>query len=185
LPPELRDTWVVPFYGSARADVPELEDRLRGRFKQIDLTLVRRLLACPDWRPRSVGAAFAALRGDTELTDDLGRLLLRSDVCFAGRTYCVALARFGSELAVSYLRQYLEYYLTRPDLWFDQKEAMAALTYVDSKHGTTHAHELLGLWHAFVANKPNWNLALRCEGFADEMRRLDESAARLASEAGA
>jgi hypothetical protein len=179
IPSEFIDSWNVPFHNRTLQGVSALEEPLRSRFKEIDVLLIRRLLAYANWRPRSVGAAFATLRMDTEITDDLGRLLLRSDVCYSGAIYCFALARFNTERSIGYLREYLEYYLTRADLWYDQAEAMAALHYADARNGTAYARSLLESWHRFVANKPEWNLERSCTRFAEEMKRIDAAAARL------
>jgi hypothetical protein len=184
IPHELIGSWIAPFYMRTLRGISALEEPLRLRFADIDLQLIKRLLAYANWRPRSVAAAFAALRMDTDITDYLGRLLLRSDVCFAGATYCFALARFNTERSVGYVREYLEYYLTRRDLWFDQAEAMAALHYADSRNGTTYAQSLLESWRRFVANKPTWNLERSCAGFTEEMTRIDAAAVRLRAGAG-
>jgi hypothetical protein len=184
IPRELIDHWIVPFHMHTLQGVSALEEPLRLRFTDIDVPLVRRLLTYANWRPRSVAAAFATLRMDTDITDHLGRLLLRSDVCFAGTIYCFALARFNTERSIGYVREYLDYYLTRADLWYDQAQAMAALHYVDARNGTAYARGLLDGWRRFVANKSEWNLERSCTWFAQEMSRIDAAAARLGAAAG-
>jgi hypothetical protein len=46
-------------------------------------------------RMRIVGAWFSAIKQYTEFEQAIGNLLLRSDVCYAGRGYCLALASFN------------------------------------------------------------------------------------------
>jgi hypothetical protein len=93
------------------------------------------LLAATDWRPRRVGAYIVALRELHELTDEVGGLLLRSDVCYAGGDYCLALAQLNAPRSRKYLQEYLDYYLTRHDLWFGQSSAISAIAYLDEVNG--------------------------------------------------
>src|ERR1700679_1548135 len=84
-------TWVVPFYRTSfRFPEPGIVDPLKAIYREITPNIVERLLTEFDWRPRLTGAFFAALKRFTFLEDHIGRLLLRSDLCFAGKYYCVA-----------------------------------------------------------------------------------------------
>jgi hypothetical protein len=111
--------------------------------------VVTTLLAYFDWRPRLVGAWLAALREMTEFDDHIGRLLVRSDVCYAGKGYCLALARFNTVRARDYLVSYLDYYLGRPDLWFEQSEALGALAYLDQRNGRQDVAKVRDAWERF------------------------------------
>jgi hypothetical protein len=104
----------------------------------------------------------------------IGELLLRSEVCYAADGYCVALASFATPGTIDYLKRYLEFYLRRPDLWFDQDDAMAALCWLDQQQGSDYASPFLPLWSDFVANKPNWDLEGSKEAFARQMARLEQ-----------
>lgn len=128
-----------------------------------------------NWRPRLTGAFFAALRHLTPVEDHIGRLLVRSDLCYAGKLYCVALAEFNTPVGLEYLRRYLMYYLTRPDLDFDQDDAMGAIAWLDGQNGTRMYESFLPLWQTFVDAK-SWkpNLEKSVALFADEMRALRE-----------
>jgi Family of unknown function (DUF6000) len=172
-PQEFIERWIQPFYMQALSDPAKLERALRGVLGEIDESLIRQLLAYFDWRPRVVGAFFAAIRGC------IGRLLLRSDVCYAGVMYCVALARFNTPSAVRYLREYLEHYLQQPDLWFDQQVALAALRFLDAKNYTADATVFVSRWQEFVANKPNWDLGRATDSFVFRMNTIEDLAARL------
>jgi transposase InsO family protein len=86
----LRDRWVIPLYmrvlrgGGNNNALQSALARLRD---EIDLPVVTSLLSYFDWRPRIVAAWLAAVRELTTLDDHIGRLLVRSDVCYAGRTF--------------------------------------------------------------------------------------------------
>jgi hypothetical protein len=157
---------VAPFYPLNLWRDGEIFVRaLRPVCSQIDEQLVKELLSYFNWRPRLVGAYFVAVRRLAGLEQQIGRLLLRSDVCEAGRGYCVALARLNTGSSAALLMEYLDYYLTRADLWFDQGFAMAALGYLDHENGTHLREGFVGRWHDFIANKPNWDLTRNDEIF--------------------
>jgi hypothetical protein len=119
---------------------------------------VDHLLRLQEWRSRSTAAYLAAVCGYVNLEDAIGRLLLRSDLVYAGRSYAMALASFGSPSAVAFLERYLEVYLRRPDLWFDQGDVLAALSWVDLQDGQNRHSRWAALWTDFVADKPHWSL---------------------------
>lgn len=131
--------FVLPFYlkrlsaFGAGADAAFL--KIRGR---ITGDLVTELLSDFNWRSRTAAAYFAVILNLPDHIDHLGRLLLRSDVCYAGRAYCLAMAHFRTAAAIDFLNRYLAYYLTHPELFFDQSVALAALRFVDQKEGTSH-----------------------------------------------
>ena len=131
------------------------------------------LLSYYNWRPRCVGAHIVALRQLDELTELVGRLLLRSDVCFAGRSYCLALAQLNTPKSRQFLHEYLDYYLTRSDLSFDQHHAMGAVAYLDGINGTKDILLFINKWNLFIhQNKLDWDLAWSCSSFSDRMARV-------------
>jgi len=164
------DRWVIPLYMNLRK--PESEPILASLWPDMNCDVAHALLAAKDWRPRRVGAYIVALRELHELTDEVGRLLLRSDVCYAGGDYCLALAQLNTSQALEYLRQYLDYYLTRNDLWFDQASAMSAVAYLDAHNGTHDLDSFLSRWESFVADKPIWSLERSCSAFSESMARI-------------
>lgn len=167
---EFINKYVSPFYMTS--DWPEYKKSYIEIRSDIDKDVVLKLLGEFNWRPRSVGAQFVALEDMSELETNIGNLLLRSDVCYAGHEYCIALASFASPSAVDFLNQYLDYYLGKPNLWFNQNSAMGALSYL----GGLADKDLLSLhmeaWHKFVKNKPNWNLQRSIDGFKAEMEEI-------------
>lgn len=178
LDPVVRDRWVRPFYMAVPDNLVSIETTLRPLLAEVSPDLIATLLARFDWRPRTVGAFLVALDARTQFEDLVGRLLLRSDVCYAGRAYCIALARLNTPGAVDFLCRYLRYYLTRNDLWFDQAEALAALIYLDDVNGSGHSRVFDDLWRSFVSDKPNWSLAKACSRFNASIRGLESFRAK-------
>lgn len=84
------------------------------------------------WRERRTAAWLAAASRRDHFRERLGALLLDSEVCCAGGAYCAALASFGTARDADLLAAYLDRYLHRPDLAYDQPTAMGALAYIDS-----------------------------------------------------
>jgi hypothetical protein len=146
---EVVERWVMPFYRvilstCEAADVQEFAVAA----PEMDAPTLRRLLGEFDWRPRIVAAFFAAINLTRELESEIGAHLLKSEVCYAGGGYCLALASFASEGAKHYLSRYLDYYLGRPDLWFDQGAAFCALEHLDGRA----AESFLPRWQAYTAD---------------------------------
>jgi hypothetical protein len=142
--------WVDPFYLSdpARLDAAQSAAWCAAA-RACDDAVLEALLTEADWRPRMVGAWFVAVRGADGFEPRLGRLLLRSDVCFAGRAYAVALASLATPGAAGWLERYLAHYLARPELDYDQAEVLAALLQLDATRGAA----LLPAWKAYVGGR--------------------------------
>ncbi|MER7506223.1 DUF6000 family protein [Nonomuraea pusilla] len=107
------------------------------------------LLLAGEWRSRLTAAWLIGLDRRTRFRERLGRLLLDSDLVYAGDAYCFALARFGEDQDVEILTAYLERYLPRLDCSYDQNSAIGALLHLDERGGTGHAARFLvpgGLW---------------------------------------
>ncbi|MER7838502.1 DUF6000 family protein [Streptomyces sp. NPDC096040] len=110
------------------------------------------------WRERKTAAWFIAVAGRSEFRDRLGELLLASEGPYAGQAYCVALATFGTSDDADILVAYLDRYLPRPDLYYDQTAALGALLLVDAELGADHAARLLapdGLWQQWIDGPPS------------------------------
>ncbi|MFC8537459.1 DUF6000 family protein [Streptomyces sp. NPDC057249] len=109
------------------------------------------------WRERKTAAWLIAVAGRTEFRERLGALLLASEVCYAGTAYCVTLAAFGTPADAHLTAAYLDRYLRRPDLFYDQSAAMGALLHLDAGLGTDRAARFLapgGLWHQWIDGPP-------------------------------
>lgn len=110
------------------------------------------------WRERRTAAWLAAVSRRDHFRERLGALLLESEVCCAGGAYCVALASFGTARDADLLAAYLDRYLRRPDLAYDQPTAMGALAYTESVlHGDRAGHLLQegGLWRQWFQDAPH------------------------------
>jgi len=152
---EFANKWINPYYLSLHAySKPEDIPSFVNAAENIDIEGVKQLLGYFDWRSKLMGSYFAALKNFQQLEDIIGTHLLKSEVCYAGTGYCIALAVFGTEKSKEYLKEYLSYYLTRKDLWFDQADAFCALEYLDKDE----SEHFLETWYEFIANKSNWNL---------------------------
>ena len=166
---EFTEQWVIPFYMN---DFSNLEETTLMSFaaasKKINPKIVTELLGDFDWRPRMAGAFFAAINYYQELEEIIGRHLLKSEVCYAGSGYCLALATFSTERSKEFLVAYLEYYLGRKDLWFDQADAYCALEYLDK----AAAERMLPKWKDFVSDKPYWDLERSREQFLRSLEGL-------------
>jgi len=154
---EFIEKWVTPFYMQPPSE-SQFAQSYGEKRKEIDDSVIDDLLGEFNWRMRSVGALFAAIEDKKRCVEQIGKLLLRSDVCYAGKSYAVALASLDTDDCPEYLDRYLSYYLRKKDLWFDQAEVFAALMYLDEKR-EEHRHEAhLQQWEKFIKNKQNWNL---------------------------
>ncbi|MYV41935.1 hypothetical protein GT030_24470 [Streptomyces sp. SID1328] len=110
------------------------------------------------WRERRTGAWLVAVSRRTEFREDLGRLLLASEVCCVGLAYSVTLASFGTARDADLLAAYLDRYLRRPDLPYDQTVVMGALLFIDLTLGGGQAdrfREPGGLWQRWLQDAPH------------------------------
>jgi hypothetical protein len=110
------------------------------------------------WRERRTAAWLVAVSRRTEFRERLGGLLLSSEVCCAGLAYCVALATFGTERDADLLAAYLDRYLCRPDLAYDQTVVMGALQFISLNLGNDQADRFLGLdglWQQWLHDAPH------------------------------
>lgn len=106
-----------------------------------------------DWRARLTAAVLAGLTRRTALRDRIGTLLLASELVYAGQGYCFALASFGTPRDAAVLTEYLDRYLPRTPLRYDQPWALAALLHIDRTLDTHHAARFMtadGLWRRWA-----------------------------------
>ncbi|MBJ6644042.1 DUF6000 family protein [Streptomyces sp. BSE7-9] len=106
-----------------------------------------------EWRSRLTAAWLIGVDRRERFRERIGDLLLASEVCFSGSAYCFALARFGTHADAEILTAYLDHYLPRTDLRYDQPAALGALLRLDAHLGTHHADRFTqpdGLWDQWV-----------------------------------
>lgn len=174
---EIRNRFVIPIYMSLlglNQYQQKLEDETAQIIDQVDEKLVAKLLGDFNWRTRSVGAYFSAIKSYTGFQTDIGNHLLKSEVCSAGETYCLALTVFNNQISIDYLNKYLDYYLTQKQLYFDQGQAIGALAYLDKTNGTNEMDKHLSKWNEFVVDKPNWGIEHSIEWFEKNVNVLKE-----------
>jgi len=168
---EFADKWVGPFYMHIFSNLDDIAIQTFAEgAKKIDKNIVLKLLSNFNWRTRITGAYFSAINHYTEFEDIIGSHLLKSEVCYAGYGYCLALATFGTDNAKNYLITYLDYYLDRKDLWFDQSGAFCALQHLDN----SSADKLMEKWNSFVEDKPYSNLEESRESFSKSLLNIEK-----------
>ncbi len=158
---DLITKWVIPFYMCDLTDNVTQESFLEV-LNEADKVTVLLLLGDFNWRSKTVGAYFAAMKGYSELEDIIGTHLLKSEVCYAGRAFSLALASFNTPTSKAFLKKYLDYYLTRKDLWFDQEEVLCALYHIDEEAGDQYR----GLWTEFITARPYADIARSRQTFS-------------------
>lgn len=148
------DKWVKPYYLQVGHTDHSWAQQLISVKNRITPTIIQKNLGDSDWRPRQTGAFFAAITNQAQFIGIIGTHLLKSEVPYAGGVYCKVLASFNTPGCVEYLNLYLSYYLSKTDCWFDQKDAMEAILYLDKVNGTRHFETHVPKWVEFVKNKP-------------------------------
>ncbi|MGW1712702.1 DUF6000 family protein [Streptomyces sp. NPDC002156] len=138
------------------------------------------------WRERKTAAWLIAVARRTEFRARLGEMLLASEVCFAGSAYCVTFATFATPADADLLAAYLDRYLRRPDLYYDQPAAMGALLHLDARLRTDRAARFLtadGLWHQWIDGPPHKKHHSTPDDYRESISRFcvvaDESAEHL------
>lgn len=180
---DLISKWIVPFYMWGIRSPDKFVASYSPIRDELTVELCRSLLVSFNWRPRIVAAYFAAIEEFRELEEHIGRLFLRSDVCYSGQGYALALAMFNTPRSVAFLKRYLDHYLGRKDLWYDQTDAMAALHYTDALNGTSNYETYLALWRNFVSDKPNADLERALERFRSDVSNIERIRTRVAHNA--
>ena len=120
------------------------------------------------WREALMAGWWAAVVDERALLGPLGERLLASEMPYAGQFATVALARFGADgdtEAVDYLADYLDLYLERPDLDYDQGWALGALITADAARGTERAAR-------YTATDGPWDRWLTARASGGETRAL-------------
>lgn len=71
-------------------------------------------------------------------------------MCYAGDLYALVLAYYNTPETIEYLHQYLEYYLQKPELDFDQQAVLEAVAYLDIINKTNNLSKYLKLWNKML-----------------------------------
>lgn len=166
--------WVVPFYMWGINDKEKFVNDYLNIKPELTIDIVKQLLGDFNWRTRITGAYFASIENYTELEDIIGVHLLKSQVCYAGGGYCLAMATFNTEKSYKYIKKYLDYYLTRKDLHFEQQEAMATLNWLDTINGSYEMKKYLPLYEDWIDKKYSHTIESAFESFNNQMNALIE-----------
>ncbi len=120
-------------HGNLTSSLPAEASAIASELKRSNDALtdaqVAELLEWKDWRHKLCAGWFVALGRRAALIDRVGERLLRSETCFAGQGYCLALALCADEAGTRYLASYLSMYLPVGERDYDQEWAIGALTY--------------------------------------------------------
>ena len=172
LEPEFIKKWCVPFYMFGINNVKEFTQNFEPIKTELNLEIVKKLLGDFNWRTRIVGAYFASIMKFKDVENIIGIHLLKSQVCYAGNGYCLALASFNTKSGNEYLKKYLDYYLTRKDLHYDQRGAMLALKWTDQINGTNEMENYSNLFQDWISDKYAQDLDASFQGFKQQMNNL-------------
>ena len=172
---EFLDKFVIPYYMNIPIkgrDKKGIEDLGEAKTK-FTADIVGKLLGDFNWRTRQTGAYFAAINEYREFEEIIGRHLLKSEVCYAGTMYALTLGTFNTNAGQDFLLKYLDYYLTTVDLFFDQKEVLATVKYLDEINGTNNFDKYLEPWDKFLQNKPHWKREINTGYLREEMLAIN------------
>jgi Family of unknown function (DUF6000) len=148
--------WVKPYYMQLHNPDSKLVEALKKIEVEITDEVILTMLGDFNWRTRQTGAYFSAIKNRKNFIDIIGVHLLKSELTFACKIYLIVFASFNTPRCINYIETYLNYYLNKPDLFFDQLEAMQALKYLDEVNETTLLGKYLDRWAKFLDNKPYW-----------------------------
>jgi len=149
------EKWVIPFYFNLNKTDIEWIHFMSTALPDITEKIVLTNLGEFNWRTRQTGAYFAAITNNTACIDIIGTHLLKSEVCYAGFHYAKVLAYFNLPESIEYFTKYLNYYLKRPDLHFDQDGVLIALNYLDKINETNLVDQYREDWVKFKQDQEN------------------------------
>lgn len=144
----------------------EMEEPERSAFV---MTLIRDAAMASDdelgalvgggWRLSLTGTWLCAVGRRTRLRERIAERLFAGSAGNIRMMYCFALARFGTVEDAEILAGYLERYLPRVDLRWDQAEALGALLRLDAVLETDYASRFTvpgGLWEGWWRGRRGW-----------------------------
>lgn len=138
--------FVAPFYTVRIINLPNFKSDYLKVKAEINSEIVNKIIGQNNWRERIVAAYFCAIENLVEFVDVIGVHFLKSELVHQGKGFALALASFRTEKSISYLKKYLDYYLTRSDLFYEQTYAMSALVWIDEKTNANHSEKYKSLY---------------------------------------
>jgi hypothetical protein len=136
----LRDTFVRRYYlrllhGNftlpRESDGSSFRQEITAAARTISDEQIERLLSEREWRGRLCAAWFIGLGKRAGYVPSIGKLLLASEMVYAGQGYCMALGLIGSEECARLLHSYLDVYLPLNGRVYDQDWAIGALAHIE------------------------------------------------------
>lgn len=172
---QFREEWVIPFYFELNNQSDKWVEKMVELKPQITENVILQNLGDFDWRTRSTGSYFAGIKKAVQFQEIIGIHLLKSEVCYAGSQYAITLASFNTERSVYYLNLYLKYYLTKPELYFDQGSVMTALKYLDEINNTNHTEKHQKNW----GNLINWRNEKQIDNLNNFKKKIPDNSPEL------
>jgi hypothetical protein len=133
--------------GMGPAERADFGSALAADARQVTDEEINRLLD-QEWRAQLTAAWLAGLTRRTQHRARISELLLASKVVHAGQGFCFALTRFGTDQDTQVLIKYLDHYLPRLDLQYDQPWALAALMHLNPQEAGRYLAESWPRWAA-------------------------------------
>ena len=87
-----REKWVIPFYFKLHRNDNEWINKIVEVYQEISDEVILKNLGEFNWRTRSTGAFFASIKDKKEYIDIIGTHLIKSEVCYSGKTNAKVLA---------------------------------------------------------------------------------------------
>jgi hypothetical protein len=137
-----------------------LRDAMGAVVADASLGIAHALWSVKEWRCNIMTSWWATVWGWPDAVPGVERLLIPSGLTYAGQGHCVALAGLSTPEAGRVLARYLDTYLPRPDLVYDQGWAISALSIVDENLGSSLAAERIPMFDEWIAGRPHAPRAL-------------------------
>lgn len=115
------------------------------------------VLLSSEWRARLTAGWLIATSKRAQYRDQLGDILVASQLVYAGQGFSIALASIGGDASAVRLSEYLDRWLPETTCRYDQHWAMAALVCLDDRLGSTYSARFLGPdgpWESWNRGQP-------------------------------
>ncbi len=183
---EITAKFVVPFYleilhGNVVNQAPAADHeaalaRMRAVAPEVTFDIALDLWP-RGWREGLMASWWAAVWRWPGLVDQVEPLLIPSRSCFEGQAHCLALTRVNSRRSRAVLMRYLDEYLPRPDLDYDQPWAMASLMFACADAGESLPVQYTEAWQESMSGTRRADLGA-VAGTLERMRALADAVAR-------
>ena len=153
-------TFVTPFYlemlhgnilRRPAAEQSTFVRELHAAAERLDEETAARFLELPEWRGRMAVSWMIGIRGWNVFVPQIGDLMRRSELVYAGQGFAVGLGLVYSDEAAKQLHGYLDRWLPEVGCFYDQHWAMSALLEVDHRQGSSHAERHREQWDVWAS----------------------------------